>query len=293
MARPDELDHLQRLLRRLQDADLDVGASHPANRPARITPPTGPMLQPARALTPVVAELRRASITTSPPRRWLTSLSATSLVTIVVTILVSTVTSIVVASLTVPVQNAETGSEVESKATAITAHAYHQAPTGAALALPSHPVSRAQPAAAEVETAAVEAPAVQVAIVQAAPPPEPVVLPQPYATLKVPAVLVAARGTRTALPFITLGDATLPPHDLVIEGLEPGATIRFGREVTAGSWLIEVRDLKEARLERGGSAAPRQNLSIELRAEDGTVLARRHLVLLLDRDSEAGLAATQ
>lgn len=93
----------------------------------------------------------------------------------------------------------------------------------------------------------------------------------PGATIRLPIVLAARENTG---------------REILISGLEPGASIRGAVEIVAGTWLLEADKLGEAELNRGATAPARLPLSIEIRSDTG-VSMEQHSVSLLTSMSAA------
>ena len=104
----------------------------------------------------------------------------------------------------------------------------------------------------------------------------------------------AGRRTRFTLAFEPASEAAR--HDVLLSGLEPSSRLDKGIELIQGTWLLRAADLGELFLRRAADAPERITLTLELRAQAGTVVGRSTLVLVASstepRSAEAELPAT-
>ncbi|MEQ1669953.1 MAG: hypothetical protein ABL893_03760, partial [Hyphomicrobium sp.] len=100
----------------------------------------------------------------------------------------------------------------------------------------------------------------------------------------VPPDWVVPFGASIQLPVIQAGgDQTA--SQLLIFGLEPGASMRDGIEIVAGTWLVESDKVSVAQLSRGATAPARVPLLIEVRSAAGTAIEQHHVNLLTSNGS--------
>jgi hypothetical protein len=97
--------------------------------------------------------------------------------------------------------------------------------------------------------------------------------------LTIPPNWVVPRGLRLQVP-LALASGENAEYQLLITGLEPGASIPGAVEIVAGTWMIDSDKLDKVQLRRGASPSDRAPLTIELRSMTGEVIEQHHLNLL-------------